>query len=56
MCACLTPEEFAVVKTHTTQGAAMLRRLENFENEPLLLECMMDIQDSLQEKLHKKHG
>lgn len=34
----LTPEEFAVVKTHTTQGAAMLRRLENFENEPLLHE------------------
>ena len=127
----LTPEEFAVVKTHTTHGAAMLRRLENFENEPLLqtayqiarwhherwdgrgypdglkgdeipiaaqlvsladvydaltsercykkafshetalhmilngecgafnpllLECMMDIQESLREELHKKHG
>ena len=32
----LTAEEFAVIKTHTTQGAAMLRKLENFETEPLL--------------------
>ena len=32
----LTAEEFELVKTHTTQGAAMLHRLENFEEEPLL--------------------
>ena len=32
----LTPEEFAVIKTHTTQGANMLHKLENFEDEPLL--------------------
>jgi len=32
----LTPEEFAVIKTHTTEGAAMLHRLENFDTEPLL--------------------
>ena len=32
----LTAEEFAVIKTHTTQGAAMLHKLENFESEPLL--------------------
>ncbi len=32
----LTPEEFAIIKTHTTEGAAMLKRLENFEKEPLL--------------------
>ena len=32
----LTPEEFAVVRTHTTEGAALIRRLENFESEPLL--------------------
>ena len=25
----LTPEEFAVIKTHTTEGAALLHRLEN---------------------------
>ena len=29
-------EEFEVIKTHCMQGANMLRRLENFENEPLL--------------------
>lgn len=32
----LTKEEFELVKTHTTQGAAMLHRLENFKEEPLL--------------------
>ena len=32
----LTPEEFEIIKTHTTQGANMLHRLENFEEEPLL--------------------
>ena len=32
----LTPEEFEIIKTHTTQGANMLHKLENFENEPLL--------------------
>lgn len=32
----LTAEEFAFIKSHTTQGAAMLRRLDNFEAEPLL--------------------
>ena len=32
----LTPEEFAVLKTHTTEGAALLHRLENFDTEPLL--------------------
>ena len=32
----LTPEEFAIVKTHSMQGANMLHRLENFEQEPLL--------------------
>ena len=32
----LTAEEFALIKSHTTQGAAMLRRLDNFEAEPLL--------------------
>lgn len=32
----LTPEEFAVIKTHTTEGAALLHRLENFDTEPLL--------------------
>ena len=29
-------EEFEVIKTHRMQGANMLRRLENFEDEPLL--------------------
>ncbi len=32
----LTPEEFEIIKTHTTQGAQMLHKLENFETEPLL--------------------
>lgn len=32
----LTKEEFEVIKTHYMQGANMLRRLENFEDEPLL--------------------
>ena len=32
----LTKEEFEVIKTHSMQGANMLRRLENFEEEPLL--------------------
>ena len=32
----LTKEEFEIIKTHTTQGAAMLHKLENFESEPLL--------------------
>ena len=32
----LTPEEFEIIKTHTTQGANMLHKLENFEEEPLL--------------------
>ena len=32
----LTPEEFKIIKTHTTQGANMLHKLENFEDEPLL--------------------
>ena len=32
----LTPEEFEIIKTHTTQGANMLHKLENFEDEPLL--------------------
>ena len=33
----LTHEEFDVVKTHSMQGAEMLHKLENFEEEPLLL-------------------
>lgn len=32
----LTKEEFEIVKTHTTHGAEMLSRLENFEEESLL--------------------
>lgn len=32
----LTKEEFEVIKIHCMQGANMLRRLENFEDEPLL--------------------
>lgn len=32
----LTPEEFAIMKTHSMQGAEMLSKLENFEDEPLL--------------------
>ena len=32
----LTPEEFAQMKRHTTYGADMLRKLENFQDEPLL--------------------
>lgn len=32
----LTKEEFEIVKTHSMLGANMLRRLENFEDEPLL--------------------
>ena len=32
----LTAEEFAIMKTHCVQGADMLHRLDNFENEPLL--------------------
>ena len=32
----LTPEEFEVIKTHTTLGAEILQRQENFDNEPLL--------------------
>ena len=32
----LTKEEFEVIKTHCMQGANMLRRLENFADEPLL--------------------
>ena len=32
----LTPEEFEVIKTHTTHGANMLMRLENYYHEPLL--------------------
>ena len=32
----LTKEEFEVIKTHSMQGANMLQKLENFEEEPLL--------------------
>ncbi len=32
----LTKEEFEVIKTHTTHGAEMLSKLENFEEESLL--------------------
>lgn len=32
----LTPEEFAVIKTHCMLGAEMLQKSENFEEEPLL--------------------
>ena len=32
----LTQEEFEVIKTHTTIGADMLSKLENFSSEPLL--------------------
>ena len=32
----LTPEEFEVIKTHTTIGADMLSKLDNFCTEPLL--------------------
>ena len=32
----LTAEEFAIMRTHSMQGAEMLSRLENFETEPLL--------------------
>ena len=32
----LTEEEYATIKTHTTEGAALLHRLENFDTEPLL--------------------
>ena len=32
----LTKEEFEIIKTHTTHGAEMLHKLENFEEEPLL--------------------
>lgn len=32
----LTPEEFEVIKTHTTIGADMLSKLDNFCSEPLL--------------------
>ena len=32
----LTPEEFEVIKTHTTIGADMLSKLDNFCEEPLL--------------------
>ena len=32
----LTKEEFEVIKTHTTIGAEMLSKLENFNTEPLL--------------------
>ena len=33
---CLTPEEFEIVKEHTVIGSDMLRKLENFNTEPLL--------------------
>ena len=32
----LTPEEFEVIKTHTTLGAEILQQQENFNKEPLL--------------------
>ena len=32
----LTPEEFEIIKTHSMQGANMLRKLKNFAEEPLL--------------------
>ena len=32
----LTPEEFEIVKEHTVIGSDMLRKLENFNTEPLL--------------------
>ena len=32
----LTAEEFGIMKSHSLQGAEMLTRLDNFENEPLL--------------------
>ena len=32
----LTPEEFAVVKTHTTAGAAILQSLPAWQNDPLV--------------------
>ena len=32
----LTPEEFEIMKTHTTLGAEMLHKLVNFNEEPLL--------------------
>ena len=32
----LTKEEFEIIKTHTTHGADMLMRLENYYHEPLL--------------------
>ena len=33
---CLTPEEFEIVKEHAVIGSDMLRKLENFNTEPLL--------------------
>ncbi len=32
----LTPEEFSIMKTHTTAGAAMLEALNVYQNEPLV--------------------
>ena len=32
----LTPEEFEIIKTHTICGSDMLRKLQNFNHEPLL--------------------
>jgi putative two-component system response regulator len=40
----LTPEEFEVIKTHTTEGAKMLERsIQHFGNEDSLLETAYDI-------------
>ena len=32
----LTAEEFAVIKTHSMLGAEMLKKIENFAEQPML--------------------
>ena len=51
----LTPEEFDVVKTHTTIGENLLRSMKDY-TDPLLVECLQDIQDALHHEVYTAGG
>ena len=51
----LTPEEFDVVKTHTTIDENLLRSMEDYA-DPLLVECLQDIQDALRHEVYTAGG
>lgn len=52
----LPPEEFDVVKTHTTIGENLLRNMKDYTGDPLLVECLQDIQDALRHEVYTAGG